>query len=63
MNLSIFVSIVFAFLIIFDFISNNLNNSLIMLKTDQLKLQKSKQFIKERHQSLTNIDLAKLEIN
>ncbi len=63
MQLSTLIIIISCCMILFSFITRNLDYAIKVLNVDALKLKQSINHIKTRHQTLKNIDPTNLEMN
>lgn len=63
MQLSTLLLVLTAFIFLFGFIVRNINYATSMLNIDAAVLKQNIGYLQERNKQLTNIDLAKLELN
>lgn len=63
MHLATVFVVATVMILLFTFVLNNLNYVFDVLELDVIKLKQSYDFAETRNKSLTDIDLANLEIN
>ena len=63
MQLSTVLLIITGLIFLFSFIVRNINYATNILDIDTTKLKQSMRYLEDRNKQLTNIDLARLEVN